>query len=300
MLSPLRPPSPRLSKDTVKWAADRPWIWNPRTAVKAVAHLRKSVFRTDVENYMQFCAFNEMPLGPGALLAYASSQEAAGLDPVAIANRVEAMQSLTNENVKATLERRELRAMVSYLRKKKANLGGPSRKPLVDIATLASFLHEVPHSERDLNFQAVWYVLIACGARPEETHTLQYQLRPDGLKVKFNGRKNETASSAVYWFFSFEYSVSPPRHVMRALEDRETLPRIGTRKNCAACVNSWLAKFHRLSNTRPSSDHITSCCPRVRMDNVLRGLVDRGLLAVHVFEAMMGHTIEVSTSSYLR
>jgi len=73
---------------------------------------------------------------------------------------------------------------------------------------------------------------------------------------------------------------------------------IGTPANCATCLNSWLKSFARRHSF--DAQGITSTYPRVRLDNVLRALHDEGEMTAVEFQALIGHTLETSQSSYRR
>lgn len=255
----------------------------------------------DLQEYLVWARQQGLPVGSSALQAYATSQRAAGMDLVAIANRIEAFRSVTDANVTSIIGQHQISRTVATLRRDKANAGGPHRKALVSISVLMGWCVPTPMSQRDLHYQVVWFVLLATGCRPEEHHTVKHKIEnPEGLSILFNGRKSSPASGAAYVFFSYQYSCRPPDHVLHYLRTHKDLPKIGSRKNCSSCINSWLSKFHSRYRILSPPDKVTSCCPRVRMDNVLRDLVDEQLLTIHVYENMIGHTVKVSDVSYRR
>jgi hypothetical protein len=153
---------------------------------------------------------------------------------------------------------------------------------------------------RDLIFQSLWYVMICTGCRPEELHTANIRLTSNALEVRYNGRKSESASGANYLRYPFSWSAAPPSTVQAFLKSGERFPIIGTRRNVAACFNSWLVSFRPRQGMPPPNLKVTSTCPRVRMDNVLRDQLDDKLITIEVFERLMGHKVQVSDQSYRR
>ena len=269
-------------------------------------------WETDLLAYLQFGRAVGLPPGPALIDAYVASQKLAGLALSAIANRVEALRRIRPENVQATWEAHRTTTLVAELRKDHGNAGGPKRKTLLSALELESWLTPSMAStsaarERDLKYQVLWWALCSSGARPEETHTLKYQYStpsPSTLCVQWNGRKNEKVSSARFW--PFDHFATPPPHIAAWFAGGRPLPIIGTRKNVAQCVNSWIDTFHRRSKLpRPCSAsgtpfHVTSTCPRLRMDNILRDELDAGRISLDTYEVMIGHTIKVSNTSYRR
>jgi integrase len=239
-------------------------------------------------------------MGPEALVQYAHSQVEAGMDKVAIANRMKQFMHLTRVNFNHSLSVHRACQLMAELRREKAISGGPKRKPLVSMPLLRTFLTEIPNSERDLSYQMIWFVLIATGTRPADARRLKYRISDDAIEVQFNGRKNESASSARFWVFPFIYSSFPPNHVARALRLHQQLPQLGSAMSYAACINKWLKAFCTKNSLPEIPLSITSCCPRVRMDNFLRHMLDQGSITTKVYEAMMGHSVEVSDQAYLR
>jgi hypothetical protein len=63
------------------------------------------------------------------------------------------------------------------------------------------------------------------------------------------------------------------------------------RKSIASHINSWLKR---------TGAEFTSTTPRVRMDNLLRDLVEDGEITITELEDRTGHTWQVSTNSYAR
>jgi len=255
----------------------------------------------DLVQYIHFSSVANIEPGPACLHLYATSQACAGLDLVAIANRVDSLKSITKNNAVHALQSHRVNRLCTAFRKSKANNGGPKRKPLIPMNILLSWVVDTPNNQRDLFYQVIWFFCICTGCRPEETHTLEYNYSAKYINVKWNGRKHNPVSGANFVRFDFSLSAEPPLHIQRYLNSHTVLPKIGTRTNVSTCINSWLAKYHKRRNcVRPTLLHITSTVPRVRMDNTLRDKVDAGFLSIHVYESMMGHTIKVSDQYYRR
>jgi len=285
-------------------AKGRPRKWLATTAAAPeTTGIKPDQFEKDVEGYVELASCHRLTLGPVALQAYARSQRSAGCDLGAIANRVESLVTVREGNVSAVIEAHRVKRLVSEMRKAKANAGGPKRKPLADIGTLMSWCIPTTN-QRDLQFQSVWFLLIATGCRPHELHSADVRLTgrsaDPGVEIRFNGRKQNSSTGANYLHFSSEHSAEIPAHIREHLRKAGRIPKIGTPQNIASCINSWLQKFHGRYQGPPQPAGITSTCPRVRMDNVLRSLVDESLMPVHVYEALMGHTVQTSDASYRR
>lgn len=281
-------------------ARGRPRKWTVTHPLAPTVKRYPDQWEKDFTDYLTWCSVHKLLAGTAAIGAYAASQRDAGLDPVAIANRVETFRGVTAKNCQSILQQHRLSRYISEIRKDKANQGGPARKPLTAIDTLMSWCHPTPANQRDFNYQVVWYFMIASGIRPEEHHTVKYTFSTTELRVQFNGRKNCKVSGAHYVSFSLELSCLPPPAIRDFLKKGNPIPHIGTRKNCASCINSWLRSF-RTRYSLPKLDlHVTSTCPRVRMDNILREKLDSHLLAEHVYTNMIGHTTAVSDASYRR
>ena len=249
----------------------------------------------DILSYLLFATRQGVDPGAKLLLSYASSQEIAGMCPVAIANRVELLRRITWENAQGHIAQIRISRTCASLRK--ANAGGPKRKVLFSIEILMSFCSLCPDNTRDLHYQILWYVCCATGCRPEETTTMLYKWS-GSLSVQWNGRKNAITSGARFYLFDAALSAPAPPHIAGWFAQGKPLPVFGKRHQIASNMNSWLAKFHGRHGIAPPGEHITSTCPRVRMNNKLRDLVDSGRLTVPVYEAMIGHTVKVSDQSY--
>ncbi len=269
-------------------------------------------WETDLYGYLAFSKACRIEPGPRLLQLYAQSQLLAGCSAVAIANRVDALKAVTALNAKRIFEFHQIQRTSASLRKTAAAAGGPKRKGLFDAATLGAWLQvgkpkDAKMATRNTAYQVIWYVLCLTGARPEETHTLEYVWRGTELGVKWNGRKNEEASSARFLSFAFCLFREPPPVVKAWLVAGLPLPKIGTQKSVASCINSWVGKFHARNELTIPRDpvtnntlHMISTCPRLRMDNILRDLVDEGRLAVDTYECMIGHSTKTSNVSYRR
>ena len=123
-------------------ARGRKRIWSAVTAPPAIVPIfTPDQWERDLLQYLQFGCHINVPPGPVCLMHYASSQLAAGLDPVAISNRVDALLYITEHNAVSTLLRHRVGRLTTALRKQKANAGGPKRKifsPIEHLQTNAS------------------------------------------------------------------------------------------------------------------------------------------------------------------
>lgn len=277
------------------WRASSPAVARPSVVLP-------DQYEKDLVGYICFCQYLGIDPGSPALLAYGVSQKAAGLDPSAIANRIDMLTGVTKENVIFRLQSHRVKRFAAALRKEKANAGGPKRKLFLTLDYLMEWVCPSSKTKNDLEYQVVFFICIATGCRPEETHTMKIRIKTEGIEVQWNGRKNCPTSGAHFLLFPFSLSSPPPSHVKKYLEENINLPKIGTRSNVSSCINSWLTRFKKNNPSFFSFPplHTTSTCPRVRMDNILRDLVDAGKLTIHVYEQMIGHTINVSDVSYRR
>lgn len=280
----------------------RPPKWLPTTKAKPVANgppPQPSQWEKDACAYADFCKVNSLSMGATALLKYAESQESSGLCRNAIANRMEALRCLRDTSFAEQVEGQRLSDRIRELRKRTANEGGPKRKPLVSISNLERWLVPVLE-ERDIRYQSVWWWLICTGARPEEMHHIQCKVSESSVDVRWDGRKGNSSTSAQYLSYPYDWAIPLPHHLQEyfSVAPAPMKVTIGTRKNCCSCINSWLRSFAK----RHSFDclGVTSTCPRVRMDNVIRTIYDEGGMTPIQFEALMGHTLETSQQSYRR
>jgi len=262
-----------------------------------------SQFEKDVLEYLAFCGSNALVAGPEALVLYGQAQVFAGLDRGAVANRLDQLRSITTLNASASIAHRRLQDFSRSLRREKARAGGPKRKPLVTAAQLMLWLQGDPTDERSCRYRTVWYILCLTGARPEELHHSEMRLDRDALRVKFNGRKNSLATGAAFLSFSFDLFEPPPPYVVATLKSGG-VPKIGTPRNTASCINSWLRSFRfpeMLAGTgKRLSEVISSTVPRVRIDNILREQYEEGLITETLYEQMIGHNLKTSNESYRR
>ena len=288
--------------------APRKW-----SAVSAVAPLQAETldqFEKDVLGYILFALAQNMDLGPDLVVAYAASQELAGLCLIAIANRVEMIRRLTWNNVTSVLTQHRISRKLAHLRRSYTNAGGPKRKILASVMVLSSWLCRTPvlprfrkgasYELRDLSYQVLWFICCAVGCRPEETRTLKYRYSNGALSIQWNGRKNAPVSGACFYRFESSLFSVAPSQVAGWLVEGKPLPHFGKQAHLATNMNSWLRKYHERRGLVCPGLHVTSTCPRLRLDNVLRDLVDSGCLSVPVYEAMIGHTVRVSDLSYRR
>jgi len=277
----------------------RPLKWMPTSAAPTPVLTQISQWTRDAQEYAAFSRAAGLRLGPQALLAYASSQEAAGMSRNAIANRLEALRNLRDDSFTEQMAAHALSERIRTLRTATARSGGPKRKALVSITTLQRWLAPTD-DERDRRYQCLWWFLLCTGARPEEHHRAKCKVTDTALYVQWNGRKGNYATSAQYLRYAFDWAVAPSPQVLSLVSaaPESMAVKIGTPKNCAACLNSWLKSFARRHAF--DSQDITSTFPRVRLDNVLRSLHDEGELTAIEFQALIGHTLETSQSSYRR
>lgn len=285
-------------------ARGRPRKWTPALTVSLgtpTVPQQQDRRISDIEDFLMFLKTNpELKENKSnALMRYGQCQVQAGMDPVAVANRIDVLRRLDLDNPQSLIDSIRLREFTTSLRKEKARRGGPKRKPLLTIDRLGVLLTPTGPTPRDLAYQVVWSVILMTGCRPMETHSMKVSVSELGIKVTFNGRKNDVVSSARPYYFPFVYSLKPPVEIINFLKSEKALPKIGSEKNIATCINSWIVSFSKRYDMVIETD-LTSTTPRIRMDNLLRDLLAEGEITETVFEGMMGHSVETSERSYVR
>lgn len=270
--------------------------WNPLTTIPPTpVQQTSSPYEIVIDQYFLFCESNKLSPGPQVLIQFGQAQLKSGLSQGTVLNNLEILKPINYENFEGYIERHRLGEFRRSIQKQYR----PKAKPLYTISQLGQ-IFKCTTAIRELRYQCFFYLLVATGCRPEELQgepSIEYRLTNRGLEVQFAGRKNGP-SGRVFEDFKFEYSMAPPSHLLPTLRENQAKRKfsIGTKKNIATCINSWLRKFRDILNL----PELTSTCPRVRMDNVLRNFVDSQEMSVQTYERMMGHTIKVSDVSYRR
>jgi hypothetical protein len=258
-----------------------------------------------IRNFVIFCIAQGLEIGGTAVVPYGESQRLAGLDGSVVANNMQTVRYITADNWEQAIAQARVSHFISSLRADKARNGGPKRKPLLDIHQLMSPIRDLNlASKKDGFYAAVWCILVITGIRPAELFTAQFVIESDGIGVRFNGRKNSTATSARYWKYKYEWSYKPSDtefQIIAKYLDADgkiiSLKDNGEPFAIAQAINAWLSKNHK---STVNGLQITSTSPRVFLDNVLSRFFELGTMPQQLFEDLMGHTIKVSRANYQR
>lgn len=103
-------------------------------------------------------------------------------------------------------------------------------------------------------------------------------------------------------YFPFAWSFEPPADVRTYLEAAGSID-VGNGRNIAALLNQYVSTLGLGIASKERTDGnsgVTSCCPRVRMSNFLRGLVREKKMDPHTLSILLDHSIESATRYYGR
>ena len=279
----------------------RPRKWQPRRLFGEMKNVKKVISEFGSKksafdrNFRRFAKLNRRLKGPRLILAMAEQQLADKVDPSVVANNIETARKI---HLDSPSDLPTLQETISALRRKKARLGGPKRKPWYSATNLWSVVIDALDitDKQSARYASLWWLLIATGMRPNEAHHCHCKLKDHTIEVTFFGRKNETSSSAAACVYDLKWTIYPPvfvREYYNSLPERHTsVTAIGTAQNVASCIDSFLK--------RRVDERLLSTLPRVSLDNLLRRRLTNGELSEKDFERLMGHDIETSTTSYLR
>lgn len=281
--------------------------WDPLTASippNTVPDEEPAVAKT-IRNFVTFCTAHNLEIGPEAIIPYGRSQRHAGLDASVVANNLQVIRFTTAHNWEQAIAQAHVSHYIGSLRTEKARGGGPKRKPLLSLPQLMSPISELDLGDKkDGFYAAMWLILIITGIRPTELFTAQFTIESDGIGVRFNGRKNSTATSARFWKYLYEWSYKPSdmelRTIAKAIDSDGRVMSLkdnGEPFAIAQGINAWLKK---IGKSTIDGLEITSTSPRVFLDNVLSRLFESGAMPMQLFEDLMGHTIKVSRANYQR
>lgn len=224
------------------------------------------------------------------LFAFAEQQLEAGLKASTVRTRIEEVASArvpyTSEQFAHLYQRRQLIYLKKYLLQKQNKTGVRHKVPWsLSIQTL-------PLSFPEKSYALWWFVLLATGLRPGNLWHAEILLEDEQIRVFCTqGTKSKPKSTRRPRIYDFLWSVRPADWMKAYFHKNRSLPRIAKKETIASHINSWLKR-----NKPPVP--ITSCCPRARMDQILRKLVSEGCMSTDEFEWLLDHTIETSNESY--
>lgn len=206
--------------------------------------------------------------------------------------------SCTPSMIVETLGNMEVQEQLKDLEKQKALIGYKS-KELLELDALILPLSPIGENERDLKYQAFWYVLLWTGGRPGNLRKAGFTLSPQGIAVKWHGRKSDGKALRRSIFYPFSWSIPAPtdKRIIGFIESG-CLMNIGTEISVASCINQWLNKW--LTKNHPSfTKRITSTYPRVYIDKIAREKLESGEITRTTFISMLDHTPETSDHHYI-
>lgn|GEM_PF-5933599 len=224
---------------------------------------------------------------------YGCQQLADGLDPSTVGNNIKLLRSLglprRNQEFLSAEDKLYVQAFLRDLVRKK-NSVGTRHKTLYPLSQLRHVYSTPTTSVHELKYQLMWYLLTVTGQRAGNLADATFQSIDGGLRVHFNeGRKNDAQKARSGIIFLYEWTESPPAHLIVVMQGVFKCPQVGTKANIAANINSWLRKM---------GHPFTSGCPRVHLDNVLRRLHELNLMTTEQFEHIMDHNLSTSDKHY--
>lgn len=267
--------------------------WHPRRARRwCIKH--GSNTKTVLSDWYLFVRRNENLSRSNLILAYVGQQLEDGLDPSTIGSRLRVMRSLGFPVRKMEFAKAKAcittRAVIDYLARLKNSIG-TRRKELRGLSALRQVYEAAPRSERDLWFMRAWFMLVATGQRLGNLVDAQLVLESCGVRVFYlNGRKTERKGLRAGIFYSYEWSEYPPPHLNLHEGQTIRLTNIGDKSNAAARMNLWL---------KNGGWGFTSGQPRVRLDNVLRVLLEKHLLTESEYCRLIDHNLSTSDQHYM-
>jgi len=249
-----------------------------------------------LQNWLKFVRKNRHSDSDSArrslLSNYVSQQVRAGLDPSTISQRLKTIRRFgiptRQADITWCLDRIFLNLCIKKLKIMK-NTKGTTHKEITSLRDLRRVYTE-PRTGKDQQFQLLWYLLVVSGQRLGNLVDAEFVLEADGLRIFFlQGRKTDLSRLRCGLLFPFAWTETPPAHLQALMTNRFRVSNMGTKSNIASRMNTWLKK---------SGFDMTSGLPRTHLDNVLRRLLDRGLLSVDAFVRAMDHSISTSDKHY--
>lgn len=268
--------------------------WIPRTATSR-GHFGKVPGKVILRDWWLFVLRN--PLLRADRLAmvrsYVQQQLLDGLDPSTVKTRLIYIRRLgiplSAEERQRAYVKLAVDGILTRLDRMK-NKVGTKFKPLCPLHELRAVYTSPGSTERDRHYQLAWYILVVTGQRAGNLVGASFRVLGDGLRVRFlEGRKTEKKALRCGIVFRFAWSERPPSFFDLKHGRDFVFPPIGTKRNVAAHINTWL---------RAQGWSFTSTVPRVRLDNLLRELLNQKLLTTLEYERFMNHTTETSDKHY--
>ena len=273
--------------------APRKWkivVANPGTVAFAQDAFPDPQGLTILKEWFAFCRLNPGHSKSMTLKLYASQQMLDETKATSVHSRLECLKWVSHDpsTEEAALDRCRTAGVAKTIQglaktRFKANLPLHSLlRPLVPTAVRA----------RDRRYQCLWWALLSTGARPAHVKGSKINiLNGSAFRVLWGSRKKRSKP------MSRPLDYAMPCGVDTVVSDElQRCVDIGTKKNIASCINSWLQKW--MAKHHRGAPRLTSTLPRVHVDNLLRARVQAGTLSVHDFEVMMDHTMQTSDEHY--
>jgi len=241
--------------------------------------------------WKRFVDLNRHILSPVALLyAFVEQKLKAGLAPSTVRSRVE---TIMEAGIPVSLEafdrlqrHHHLASLKKYLLQLQNSTGVRHKVPW------ALSIQTTPLSYPERPYTVWWFVLLATGLRPGNLWHAEIFIEDTKIKIFcLQGTKSNPKRMRRPRVYDFMWSIRPPGWALSFFKENRMLPRIAKKETIASHINSWLKR-----NKPPVP--ITSCCPRARMDQILRKLVSEGHMTTDEYEWLLDHTIETSNESY--
>jgi len=250
--------------------------------------------RTILEDWWKFIGANPTLDTTTLILGYVGQQISDGIDPSTILNRLKTLTSLGTPLDTYGYTRACAKLMFGSIQReltKKKNRVGTKHRPLIHLSGLRRVYNTPSSSRRDTAFQLFFYLLVVTGQRAANLVDATFSYTSEGISVRFHqGRKNDKQGLRCSILFPFIWTEAPPAHLATLMKREFNAPSIGTPTSIASNINAWL-KARGFSG-------ITSAVPRTHLDNVLRVLLEKGLITEELFVRTMDHTIVTSDKHY--
>lgn len=248
---------------------------------------------TILQEWQQFLQANKDKDSATLILGYVAQQLCDGMDPSSISSRLKMLRYLGTPmdpegQAKARLKLLHNSVKRELIRRK--NQIGTGHRPLVCLETLMKVYAKPPSTKKDRQFQIFFYLLVVTGQRAANLIGASVQRTSEGLHVTFaQGRKNDKQALRASILFRFEWSHPPPAHLDQYIKSHFQTPGVGTESSVSSNMNTWLRK---------QGHCLTSTVPRTRLDNILRVLLEHGVIKTEEYERIMDHTVSTSDKHY--
>lgn len=151
---------------------------------------------------------------------------------------------------------------------------------------------------QDLEYRAIFFVLVATGARPENLMVAQscsVDQKRQGVVIQWGRRKVRPPSRASL-LYPFSWSTEPPADVVERIAALPTRPwGLAGSSNPASAICAWLRK--RLAALGMTC-RVTSTTPRGRLSRVVYEEFEAGRMSAERFGDLLDHEPSMSRTRY--